>query len=467
MRKPTFLFVLIAHLLTGIIASLNGQEKEPTHVATDLTPLQLFPNIDPSEVHSLSDLEDWSPNSSVALKVLIRLPNIAPFLYRRLKNFDAQELDRTLQSRAFPELKRFQISGTLLGGQQVKLSPRVRELYQLPDYWAMDIRSSKFDATFRVMVRDIPDIWLDPKGQLGKQALGERVHFDGLLLYQFFQGDTPKPTAVFVSPTLAWYPQSSWPELGKGPALLADHLVDIAALRRSSRIRASSLSETDSEVLFQLLRASNQLNQVHPREDVSLPRLDVVKLFQRPDNRAGELFRLEGRLRRITRIEVDQEKYGVYGIREYYQLDMFVPMEGRLRLRSPDTGEMLLFENDFPVSICLVRLPEFLQGQSETGVDVELTGFFFKFWSYHSAKSRRQGEQMQTSPLLVGFDLKEKEYAPEESMDLVIGMVIGSLTLGIAVACATIFILGRNRARRLARDLPSAKIELPDHATGP
>ncbi len=121
----------------------------------------------------------------------------------------------------------------------------------------------------------------------------------------------------------------------------------------------------------------------------------VVPLFNDPKNQAGRLVMLRGIARRASRIEVtDPEIVSRLGIRHYYEVWLY-------------TEDSL----NNPLVVCVRSLPEKMpQGQDIYEV-VEIPCFFLQAWSYESAKSEAQRQELAARRLET---IEEGEFLPED-----------------------------------------------------
>ena len=186
--------------------------------------------------------------------------------------------------------------------------------------------------------------------------------------------------------------------------------------------------------------------------------MDVFAFFRERRAHYGSSFRVKGRLRRITPIDVDATKYGErFKLKRYYQLDVFVKLEKGFDLKN-SKGEKIRYENDFPISICVTSLPAELRDEKQPSVDVELTAFYFKMWQHHSSKSRKSGDMQQVAPLMVGLEPRVVEFDPQSELDWIFGVVLGTLLVGILLGGGILFFA---KQRPIRREQEPEKIELP------
>ncbi len=447
-----FAFVVVFYLALVVVASANGQSLER------LKPLDVLPNLDKSEVSTLVDLQSWNGRSAVLLKLLNRLPVVPAYLYEQVEIAGLKEFEHRISNRNLPQLERFRIRGSVLSLARISLSEKEKERYEFSNYWRMDVKPDNAGGIIRAIVRDVPRAWLDASKQLLPEVVGQSVLVDGLMVYDYADRDDEKTvTAVFACPRIQWFPNESFPGVSSGQFLLGQHGVDIGGFDLVRATDGRRLDYKDSEAFFQMLRACREIEK-ESLDPEGYPDVDIFDFFRERRAHYGNGFRIRGRLRRITPIDVDPTKYGNrFEMDRYYQLDVFVKLDKGFDLKN-SKGEKIRYENDFPISICVASLPPELQDQKQPSVDVELTAFYFKMWQHHSSKSRKAGDMQQVAPLMVGLEPKIVEFDPQSELDWIFGTLFGVLFVAILLGGGFLFFAKQRPARR---EQEPDKIELP------
>ena len=176
-----------------------------------------------------------------------------------------------------------------------------------------------------------------------------------------------------------------------------------------------------------------------PSDDFEPRSLDLGALLQQPHAFHGTAFTVRGTARRVTRVEIEDDEFRErFGIDHYYQLDVFVPLEGQvIQFTSPDSSvERPIFENSYPVTVCTVRLPATLSVGEDQRFQVASDAFFFKLWAYRSRYVTSFDEdQLQLSPLLVGF---QPRWIPPPASNSALPLLMGLAFLAVLAGIWTI-----------------------------
>jgi hypothetical protein len=176
--------------------------------------------------------------------------------------------------------------------------------------------------------------------------------------------------------------------------------------------------------------------------------IELTTLLRSPATHHGDYLEMRGTVRRITRIEVpDKDLQLRFGIRHYYQLDLFLPLGDKtihIKL-NPDDEHGLKFTNQFPLVACVRQLPPQLvaaQQQLEQGTyagtmlneSIMLRGFFFKIWGYSSSFSSADDKpRRQLSPMILAFEPKmvNRDDQRDSPMGIALSVGFAVLLLGI------------------------------------
>jgi hypothetical protein len=136
--------------------------------------------------------------------------------------------------------------------------------------------------------------------------------------------------------------------------------------------------------------------------------MDLASLLQDPGKWHGRVVDVQGSVRRITRVLVDEPDIrDRYGIDHYYQLDVLVPLgDQRIEFQNRQgQTEGPVYQNSFPYTFCVAQLPEAWRefvGRERMNERMAARGFFFKLWSYPSAYvTAYDVNQRQLSPMFV------------------------------------------------------------------
>ncbi len=426
---------------------LPTADAQPTVVnSNQLEPIVMFPGIDESEVRSLHNIENWDPNDSILLYLVNRMPLISSYHFSRIKSLGSRTQDgiellkKQLEQAGLPKIQRYQTVGRVESITRYKVREKDRDLYQIPGYFAVDISHPQSKIKLKVCTPVIPDAWKK------NDPVGQRVGIDGLFVYACdFTGDSVDgATAVFAAPRIRWLPDrvNSW--VNEGQVWLGQHGVDIGLFDQVRKSTGEPLKPDDMESQFEILAAIDGPSKF----ESEAPQIDIIRAHEKALSLSGTRMTVRGRLRRITPINDVSEKYRErFGISKYYELDIFVPIQGKLRVKDVETGKFLVFNNNFPVTVRVRSLPEELADQKQPSVDVQVDAFFFRMWGYYSATSRRS-DVLQKSPMLIGFE--PVIVRPEETrqIDNIIGIVVGIIVVLILIALGYMYLSNRRKISR-------------------
>jgi len=434
-RLPVLFGCCLALLVGSIAESGLGQITQ-----LDPQPIDLIPGLDESEIRSLQHTREWNPDSAVILRMLDRMKLFTPSQVFTYESTALSKLPPPNQVvRAEDAIKLFRVKGRVVGFSKYELSKLAKENYEFAQFYFIDIESSQFDGIVRVCVKNVAQAWES------SSPIGQLTGFDSFTVYRFeSENDPSDSTWVMVAPEAKWFPDSSSEDQGfdinQGQLLLAKYGYDVGQFDRVRQRTQAEIGEQDSEAFLQSLRVAGEMLASHDARlelaEMAKP-LEMTSVFKasHPEHREsyGRAFRIRGNLRRITPVQVnadlDAERLG---LKTYYQLDVFVPIERPIRLVAKGK-EPIVFENQYPVTVCVPSLPKSLQGKTDVSVDIEVDGFFFKLWSYYSVASRQAGSQKQIGPLIIGLEPKIVVQEPSNEINFLIGGAIAGILFVLAI----------------------------------
>ena len=436
---------------------------QPTVInSNQLEPIVMFPGIDESEVRSLHDIEDWDPDDRVLLYLVNRMPTISDYHFSRIKSLGTRTsdgielLEKQLLQGSLPKIQRYQISGQVIKLARHKIRKRDRERYSIAGYYIVDVRHAKSDLKLRVCTTTIPSAWKT------NDPVGQTVGIDALFVYACdFLNESEsdkkselKGTAVFAAPRIRWLPNQPNEWISEGQAWLGKHGVDVGLFDQVRKSTGEPLKPSDMASQFEILAAVSGSTGSPGKA----PPIDIIEAHEKALSLCGSRMTVKGHLRRITPVEDVSDQYSQrFGIQKYYELDIFVPIQGRLRVKDVETGKFLVFNNNFPVTVRVASLPPELRNNKRPSIDVEIDCFFFRMWGYYSATSRRN-EVVQKSPMLIGFEPVVVKVAETNEIDNIVGMVIAAIVILILIAAGYLYLT--NRRRRTSSDDTPDSIDL-------
>ena len=268
--------------------------------------------------------------------------------------------------------------------------------------------------------------------------------------------------AVFIANHFAWYPATVSETMGvnAGQVQLAAHGVDIGLFDYVRKQNSKALSELDSDAFYQMLAAisSIQLSTQSSAENNGLPAatpaISFTELMSAPTRHFGNAIQLSGRLRQCVPIQiVDADRRLSVGLDKYYQVSLFPDLKGRDVIVRTSNEESIKFEQ-FPVTVCLPRLPQGMTADQLEGRAVQLSGNFYRFIKYQSKVASDAGHSGQISPLVMASNLMvAPTTTTAEGVDLLMRVLLIVILATVAIAVAySIFKDRKKRSRLVAGD---------------
>ncbi len=341
------------------------------------------------------------------------------FAIRRFRPDDMVQWRREMlassQFRDDPDSLRtevFDLHGRVRGFQQRELLPEVKRLFQCEYYYIVRIASDSGDIAMQVCCLDIPESWKKTA------SLDERVQASGMFLK--VGGEVEGRTElIFATSRIAWLPdaKSQIAKVSDGERFLADLGVDISLFELTrERNGRSRMGSDDREPFYQVLDAASRADGKQ-LEQIAKP-FSLTAAIQNPQPMQANLFTVRGKARRITRVLISERETDIrerFGMDHYFQIDFFIPL-GDLTLQLSDADKQtasLIYQNGFPAIACVrtlppelfeanARLAEGKSGEELLNEEIELTGVFFRLWSYKSEfVDAFDANQRQVSPMFL------------------------------------------------------------------
>jgi hypothetical protein len=218
------------------------------------------------------------------------------------------------------------------------------------------------------------------------------------------------------------------------------------------------LGADESECFYALLHAVGQADASQlARQAKPVP---LSRLLLNPEQEHAIIVQITGRLRRITRIVVEEPEIRQrFGLAAYYQLDVMVPVGDQpIEVRGAQ-GEQAgpVYRESFPVTCCTTQLPatwESLVGAPQVNRPVLMSGVFYKLWAYHNPLvAAYDARQRQLSPMFVvgtpqAWDLSSSS---RTGPGLLVGLGFGGLLVIVWVAVWAMNRSDRKHSQQLAQ----------------
>lgn len=421
----------------------------------------LLINVDDSELNRFSDRQPLDAGDEETLMhILYRLPAFPLEQFERLKQGQKgvawQELvDQPDRFR----VEMFHVTGRAKLVVKVPLVPEIASRLEFEHYFrvTMELADAPFSAV--ICSRKVPEAWpLD-------QPLDEPVVIDGLFLKV---GDLsgPQPQLVFAADRVAWIPDRAEPALQIGPpqVLLAGLGFDVSLLDDVRKTNGLGITAADRECFYRMLAAVGQ-TQPETLRAAAPGEFAVVDLLKEPKTRHGQLGMVNGVARRVTKILVsDPDIQQRFAIDHYFQIDVFVSLGdqvlhvSQVKSDAKSDAEGPVYANNFPVTVCVRRLPKGLTESANSHDVVRIPAFFFKLWSYQSEYVSGFDKSLkQRSPMFIGL---EPVVVPQPPRSNPIGNIV--MAVMVAMMLGLLISFWRSyRRRRAGRGEISTRHELP------
>jgi hypothetical protein len=286
------------------------------------------------------------------------------------------------------------VKGRATAIEKISLLPEVADRYEFDHYYRVRIALGEDHAAI-ICTRTIPEAWLK------LETLDEPVQVDGIFLKTSPADD--RMELVLAARRVAWLPDKASSAAGTSAdsLFLARQGVDHGLWDQVRDRQMRPLQDPDREPFYELLAALRDVPLSKP-ELSQAPPVDIARALNEPAQQMGSLVSVAGDVRRIEKVEVnDSDIRTRYGIDHYYTLYVFVPLHHQKIkwARSRDDKQPRVFENHFPVTVCVAELPPGLTPGPNVHERVELSGTYFKVWTY---KPQGGGQDLpQPSPLII------------------------------------------------------------------
>lgn len=363
------------------------------------------------------------------------------------------------------------LRGEAIAVLTVPLPPALAEVLELRQLHRVRVRldasSNESAATVEVLTTTIPSSW--PAIVAQSERLDQPTAATGVVL----QSDSQGRPLVIAAPALAWFPTAQAMASGDW-ALLAAEGLDVSQLETVRSLNRDPLRATEHEIFYAMLQAAGRVS----RHDLPPPpQLNAAELLQQAETAVGRRLRLPCQLVRVTRVTLTNPQVRAsLGADHYWQLDALGDLDNVIVRIEPATesGEPVVFQNRFPVTIVSRTLPDFLQSQLSGAAaatpqrDVLMVsrqllveGFFYRLWSYENTLMGSHGSGDQFAPLVMATRVIDIE--PPAGDRLGVGRIgaIAAVALMLMLAATGVwaYVSARRDAavrRRAARQEPLA-----------
>lgn len=408
--------------LMAQVGSVSGQDSaEPIPGAG-------IPGVSPERLASAKDIFQPTPSlqgTSDAARVIWSLSRLPDDFWR-------QALDEGIADDGQVQALKFR--GRVTRVDAVRVPTELAELIELDKLYRLTVAAeidAEIDAEQRptlVLAAEVPEIW----AKAGK-SLDESVEITGMTT-----GASDDRIVVFAK-RVRWMIGEGGDGAGIWPAgwqLLGMRGFDCGLLGAVAKRSRGPLVAEDNQAFYGMLAAAARVDTAgdagsgEPGElsGSSLPqprRILMPELLRENRELVGHWLRLNLETARVSRIIVTDPKWRKQlNSDSYWQIDGFGDLD-RVRIELEGKSENgakgnLVFENRFPVSVAIVRLPDWLRQKVDAAaggagrVDVSMAtepvtidAFFYRLWSYESEFATSRGGR-QVAPLLIAADIDSR-----------------------------------------------------------
>ncbi|MEZ6088276.1 MAG: hypothetical protein R3C05_09680 [Pirellulaceae bacterium] len=254
-----------------------------------------------------------------------------------------------------------------------------------------------------MLCRDIPAQWASNQSVLPQplEATGFQV-----------VSPSPQAPALVVARSLRWRPAQGDPNLPipAGWSLLAEEGFDIAQFALIEGRNRSALSAEESSAFYSFLKAADRVQTNASVSPALVGPQDLLNPAQ-AEQRIGQFVRMRLETARIQQI-VDPSLKSRIGQAYYWEIDAFGDLgNAEISLTIDEDEPPITFDNRYPVTLAMLRLPPFLESlvvndgkvtkamlMHKTLIRVD--GFFYRLWTYETDFVSGKGGDRQIGPLI-------------------------------------------------------------------
>jgi len=426
-----------AALLLMVACCFLNQDEDPRELS----------GLSAQDAAAIKDNETLDPSSSQFKKLLYRTGTVDGDVLQewasRSKNVVTEQLSATPNQYRFHP---FSVNGSAISIHPFNFAPKDAKDF-LSGFYYVNCQTKEGDHFILVSRSSIASWPLD-------QELTEpqQIQFGGFFLGNFqVELGQSKPSAacpVFVARRFSWYPEQENESLkiDAGKVALAQAGVDISLLDIVKSRKGKPIGIRESTCYWQMLAATKKLATT----DLG-SRIDFATMLRRPIDSVGKAASVQGRVRQCVPVKVTEaEPIKLLGTDTWYQITLFPDLDGRpIEVGTPD-GEPEVYQNAFPVTVCVLDLPPGFTPESIVGSSFLCDGFFYRIWSYPSERTDKSSLAGQPSPLMMAASMIQVKSASGQLQTLLTAIL---LAMAVAVAFVGWFVY-RSKKSNSKKELP-------------
>ena len=408
------------------------------------------------DVASIKDNESLNPSNAQFKKLLYRTGTVDAVV---LRQWSARSKDVSVdQLAADPAAFRFHpfsMDAKANSIQRFDFAPKDAKDFLSGFYFANC--QTKEGVDFVLVSRSSIASWQ------GIQDLGQPqpIRFDGFYMGNFIvnPGQENQATAkpVFIARRFAWFPdqENKALEVDALKVALAKEDVDISLLDIVKSRKGKPIGNRESTCYWQMMAASKAVAATDPDN-----RIDFATMLRKPIQSVGKTAALRGRVRQCVPVTVTSpEVRELLGVDTWFQVTIFPDLDGRPIEVGTRDGDPEVYQNAFPVTVCMVNLPQGYDFESIVGNTFQCSGVFYRIWAYPSERTDKSNELRknkknplsQPSPLIMGASMVKVE-STSGQLQTMLGAIL--LAMFVMIGFVGWFV---HRSKK-----PVSRTELPD-----
>ncbi len=425
-------------LLTGI--ALVGLAMHPLQLARADSAIPLLSGFDEARMANIVPGEIGSANIGELAKLLYRLDQLDDTSLEDLVSVITDAASTTTLGDVIT------VRGQVQEIRRIAVSDDLAEVLQRPQFYRVDIAVGEAGpvALMSLYVGSIP----------ASITGGDQVTATGVIVAASDSGVRGMAAAK-----LRWTPAKF---ASVGMRLLAAEGIDIAAVMSLAKLNRQPLQAADNDTFYDMIAAAARVAS-SPSPPPIAEVIEPGTLLQTPDGWCGQWIRLNLESVRITRVAVTQPpRRRQLGGDEYFQIDAIGELGNVvIDLQRPQGGPVR-FENRFPVSVVIRKLPPFLStamldadgrpnGVALVSKRLAVDGFFYRLWSYENDRMNRGGAGSQIGPLVIASVLIDLEIPGRDPIGVSRIGYVAAAAVVLAVVLLWFWIRRNRRADTEAR----------------
>jgi len=433
--------IYIALMLAAMLAV--SQEDKPQDLAGML----------PDDVAAMTETTSLTPSDTQLRKLIYRTGTVDPFVFRqwgqRQEGVSLQQVvENPEQYRLFP----FSIEANVTSIHRFDFSKEEAKEFFSGLYFAKCETSD--GVPFILVSRSSVKSWPKDTPLTEPQSVQFNAFFWGNVGLDFGEQFSSDAMPVFVAKRFAWHPQQESESLNvdASQVTLSKAGVDISLLDVVKSRRSQPIGVREGVCFWQMLSACDQQGMEVPK-----PRIGFPDMLRDPIKNVGKATSIRGRVRQCVPVKVtDPDVLELLGTDTWYQLTVFPDLDGKPVRVGVRDGDAEVYQNAFPVTVCVVKLPTGFDTQSIVGQVFQYSGFFYRIWSYPSERTEKSDLDGQPSPLMMAASILKVESTVGQLRTLLSAVL---LAIGMAVAFLCWYGFKMRRQAKPSEELPE-KIEL-------